>query len=126
MPISLILLAAYALLWWQPARADHLGWMQPFKTADGRSCCADIDCRPAEVEVLHQSHGLVRLGRVEGDEGRVIVDMQLPSGSVYALPPVADALLPEGFNGYWCWDWRGIEVRSAENTRCVFFKSGNF
>jgi hypothetical protein len=91
------------------ACADHLQWMKPYKTYDGKSCCADVDCVPATV--------------VTGPDGQVIVNgvpLRLPPDSVHPVPDGVDT-------GWWC--YQGVtscqpptlEI-SAACARCVFVR----
>jgi hypothetical protein len=91
------------------AFADHLQWMKPHRTYDGKSCCGDTDCVPATV--------------VAGPDGQVIVNgapLRLPSGSVHPVPEDVDT-------GWWCYQGHAscqpptLEI-SAAWARCVFFR----
>lgn len=91
--------------------ADHLGWMERYKTASGGSCCADRDC--IEAAVIPIGPGWVIINGVE---------IRIPSSSMHPLPPH----VPSG--GMWC--YRGFFTGgpppqvSPETTLCVFFRSG--
>jgi hypothetical protein len=58
-----------------PASADHLSWMHPYKSEWGGRCCGDVDCIPANVTM--------------GPDGEVMmngVPFRLPRGSVHLAP----------------------------------------
>lgn len=98
------------LLWPAITGAVHVPWMQGYRDAEGTSCCARTDCRPAEVMVLNQARGEVML---DGEP------LTIPPGSLHRIPPEAHE--PEA-PGYFCYKGEPHEVTAA-NARCVFFKT---
>ena len=98
------------LLWPTIAGARHIAWMEPYRDAEGTSCCGRSDCRPADITVLNHRRGEVLLDGVP---------LTLPPGSIHRIPPEAHE--PDAV-GYWC--WKGSPDRiTSETTRCVFFKT---
>ncbi len=102
-----IVLAAIvmALLAVERSWATHLSWMAPYRNHGNESCCADQDCRPADVALLHPS-GTVR---VDG------VVLRLHPAQVHQVPRDVDQS-----TGWWCWKGSPFVI-TPDTTRCVFY-----
>jgi hypothetical protein len=67
------------------AMAVHLPWMEGLTSADGTSCCREVDCVPADVHLRSSQGDLLVNGQ----------PVRLPLGSIHLMPP-------EETHGWWC------------------------
>lgn len=97
--------------------ADHLFWMQRFRTPAGGDCCSDRNCVPMPVSLLKRPAGWVEWrGQVEpADEIEV-------NGQRFLFP--TKGVHPSQDDATW-WCYRGTKPPdeiTAETTVCVFYR----
>lgn len=100
------------LLWLAPASADHLDWMQQYRTPIGGDCCKDRNCVPVSAAVLNLA------------EGEVMVE-----GQVIKVEPKRLHRIPEhipGLHGFWCYQVRPPIAAQfdVEDLLCLFYRTG--